>query len=88
MGGMGYGGWAFPVFMGGLGGFGSPTRTVTREVVREVPTEPPKPQPIQCLYCGSSYVPEETHFECPNCGAPAPQEMLVSDGIQQVNATR
>ncbi len=65
-----------PVVIGGLGGFGSPTQTVTREIVREVPTTPPKPQAIQCAYCKSSYIPEETHFVCPNCGAPAHQEML------------
>jgi hypothetical protein len=67
-GGIGYGGFV-PLVVGGFGGLGSPTQTVTREVVREVPVAPPKPQPIQCPYCGSSYVPEENHFVCPNCGA-------------------
>ncbi len=80
-GGTGYGGFV-PIVMGGLGGFGSPTQTVTREVVREVPVAPPKPQPIQCPYCGSSYVPEDTHFTCPNCGAAAPREQLPPDAIQ------
>jgi hypothetical protein len=78
-GGMGYGWWPLPIFFGGLGGFGSPTRTVTREVVREVPTEPPQPQPIQCPYCGTSYIPAETHFECPNCGAETPKDLLPVD---------
>jgi hypothetical protein len=70
-------GWGMgPIFLGGLGGFGAPTQTVTREVVREVPAEPAKPQPIECPYCGSSYVPAETHFECPNCGAATPKELM------------
>ncbi len=69
--GMGYGGFT-PLVIGGLGGLGSPTQTVTREVIREVPAAPPKPQPIKCPYCDSSYLPDETHFVCPNCGAPAP----------------
>ncbi len=73
-GGMGFGGfWFWPMI---FGGFGSPTRTVTREVVREVPTSPPAPQPIQCPFCGSSYVPEKTHFECPSCGAATPKELM------------
>jgi hypothetical protein len=73
----GYGGWPVPLVIGGIGGLGSPTQTVTREVV-QVPAEPPKPKPIQCPYCGSSYVPEDTHFACPNCGAATPQEMLTT----------
>lgn len=80
-GGTGYGGF-IPMVIGGFGGLGSPTQTVTREVVREVPAAPPKPQPIQCPYCGSSYVPEDTHFTCPNCGAATPQEMLPPDRTQ------
>ncbi len=76
IGGMGgYGGFV-PFVVGGVGGLQPPTQTVTREVVREVPVAPPAPQPIQCPYCGSSYVPEDNHFTCPNCGAAAPQEML------------
>ena len=76
----GYGGWNMPLVIGGIGGLGSPTQTVTREVV-QVPTEPPKPKPIQCPYCGSSYVPEDSHFACPNCGAATPQEMLTSSAV-------
>ncbi len=53
------------------------THTVTREVVREVPVEPPEPQPLSCEYCGRPYIPEETQFACPNCGAPAPQELFL-----------
>ena len=79
-GGSGGMGWGLgPIFLGGLGGFGSPPPTVTREVVREVPAEPPKPQPIQCPYCASSYVPSETHFECPHCGAATPKELMPLD---------
>ncbi len=82
-GGMSEGGWMpWPIFWGGLGGFGAPTPTVTREIVREVPAEPPKPQPVRCPYCGSSYVPENSHFECPNCGAVTPNEVLQPDRVQ------
>lgn len=81
-GGIGYGGFPVPMIIGGLGGLGSPTQTVTREIVREVPTEPPKPQSIQCPYCNSSYVPEENHFQCPNCGAATPQELLPPNPAQ------
>ena len=66
-------GLPWPIFLGGLGG---PSQTVTREVIREVPaapSEPPPPQPVQCPYCGSSYLPAENNFTCPNCGAAAPE---------------
>jgi len=76
-GGSSWGGpWPWPIFLGGLGGFGGPRQTITREVIREVPAapvEPPPPQPVQCPYCGSSYLPAEHNFACPNCGAPAPE---------------
>jgi hypothetical protein len=65
--------WPWPIFLGGLGG---PRQTVTREVIREVPgapAEPLPPQPVHCPYCGGSYLPAENNFECPNCGAPAPE---------------
>lgn len=87
-GGIGFGGFPIPIVMGGLGGLGSPTQTVTREVVREVPVEAPKPQPIQCPYCNSSYVPEDNHFTCPNCGAATPQEMLPPDRAQNLSTTK
>ncbi len=73
-GGFGYGGYPIPMVIGGLGGLGGSGQTVTREVVREVPAAPVKPQPIVCDYCGTSYVPEDNHFACPNCGAAAPQQ--------------
>ena len=66
--------WPWPIFLGGLGG---PRQTVTREVIREVPAAPatpPPPQPVQCPYCGSTYLPAENNFACPNCGATAPEE--------------
>jgi DNA-directed RNA polymerase subunit RPC12/RpoP len=63
----------WPIFLGGLG-FPGQTQTVTREVIHEVPTEPPPPQPIQCPYCGSSYVPAQTNYACPNCGATSPED--------------
>ncbi len=73
-GGGGWGGfWPWPIFLGGLG---SPRQTVTREVIREVPatpTQPPPPQPVKCPYCGSSYLPAQTNYACPNCGAASPQ---------------
>ena len=68
--------WPWPIFLGGLGG---PRQTVTREVIREVPAapvEPPPPRPIQCPYCGSSYLPAENNFACPSCGAAAPADTL------------
>lgn len=72
---------------GGSGGFlrgigpiliNSPSmpHTVTREVIREVPVEPTTPQPIRCAYCGRPYVPNESMYACPNCGAPTMQEFV------------
>ncbi len=46
---------------------------MTREVVREVPA---RPQPVNCPYCGHAYVPAETNYACPNCGAATPQDLL------------
>ena len=69
-----------PIFIG----TGAPTRTVTHEVIREVPVEPPAPQPINCPYCGRAYVPAETSFVCPSCGAATPKDLLSPDeGAQQ-----
>ena len=69
--GMGFG-LPWPIFLGGLG-FPAQTQTVTREVIREMPTAPPPPQPVTCPYCGSSYLPAENNFACPNCGAAHPE---------------
>jgi hypothetical protein len=64
--------------------FGTGGSTVTHEVIREVPVEPPAPQPINCPYCGRAYVPAETNFVCPSCGAATPKELLSPDaGAQQ-----
>jgi hypothetical protein len=52
---------------------GGPGHTVTREVVREVPATP---QPVNCPYCGHAYVPAETNYACPNCGAATPQDLV------------
>jgi DNA-directed RNA polymerase subunit RPC12/RpoP len=49
------------------------------EVIHEVPTEPPPPQLIQCPYCGGSYVPAQTNYACPNCGAASPEDTLSRD---------
>jgi hypothetical protein len=69
-----------PIFIG----TGAPTRTVTHEVIRKVPVEPPTPQPINCPYCGRGYVPAETNFVCPSCGAATPKDLLSPDaGAQQ-----
>ena len=72
-----YSGGSMPIFMN----IGGPTQTVTHEVIREVPvpTEPSPPQPITCPFCGRSYVPAETKFACPNCGAATPKELLAPD---------
>ncbi|MGB8646522.1 MAG: hypothetical protein WCF84_14885 [Anaerolineae bacterium] len=52
------------------------TREVTHEVVHEVPVAPPKPVAVKCPACGRAYIPSETKFACPNCGAPASKEMI------------
>jgi hypothetical protein len=56
--------------------FGGGTNTVTREIVHEVPVEPPKPVAVKCENCGRPYIPSETKFACPNCGAPATSAMI------------
>jgi hypothetical protein len=67
-------------FLDGIGTIfvntGSTTHTVTREIVREVPVPPPAPQPIACSHCGRSYLPAENKYACPNCGAPAPPDLV------------
>lgn len=79
-GGSSYSGGSMPIFMN----LGGPAQVVTHEVVKEVPvavpTEPP-PQPITCPFCGRSYVPAETKFACPNCGAATPKELLIPGGL-------
>jgi hypothetical protein len=59
-----------------LGGRGrTHTREVTREVVKEVEV-PVAPRPIDCPYCGRSYVPVEQNYACPACGAATPPELI------------
>lgn len=81
-GGGGIGGGAFPyvgpIFLGGMG----PSRVETREVVHEVPVEPPKPQPINCPYCGRAYVPADNRYACPNCGAATPDDLRAQSEAQ------
>ncbi len=64
-----------PIFIDS-GSSGTVTHEVTHEVVREVPVAPPLPQPVTCPYCGGSYIPANTKFACPNCGAATPVELL------------
>lgn len=83
--GIGSGLWPWPIFLGNWGG---PTRTVvTREVVREVPAAPPPPKAITCPYCGSTYVPAQTKFICPHCGAATPKEATPPDTTQNKSAS-
>lgn len=49
------------------------TRVVEKEVVKEVPVAP---KSIACPFCGKSYVPAETQFACPSCGAATPKELV------------
>ena len=37
--------------------------------VAAAPAEPPRPEPIACKFCQSEFIPEETEFKCPSCGA-------------------
>jgi hypothetical protein len=52
------------------------TEVVTHEVVREVPVAPPAPKPIACPFCGRNYIPAETKYLCPSCGAATPDSLL------------
>jgi hypothetical protein len=72
------GGGIGPIFIGST----APrvvTHEVTHEVIKEVPTAPPPPQPLTCPFCGRPYIPAETKFACPNCGAATPKELLPPD---------
>ena len=68
---------AGPIFVNTGGPGHTVTREVTHEVVREVPAAP---QPVNCPYCGHAYVPAETNYACPNCGAATPQDLLPQGG--------
>ncbi len=77
-----FGGGMGPIFID-TGGPGSVTHEVTHEVVREVPVAPPPPQPITCPFCGRPYIPAETKFVCPSCGAATPKDLLPPDSGAQ-----
>lgn len=44
--------------------------TVINEAATVTPAEPP-PEPILCTFCKAEYIPEQTEFTCPKCGAPS-----------------
>lgn len=46
----------------------------------ETPIEPPPPQPIACKFCKSEFIPEETEFKCPSCGASSSRRESAPNG--------
>jgi|GEM_PF-410796 len=66
-----WGAWSGPIF-----DIHFPTRTVTKTAVHQV-NVPVAPKPITCASCGRSYIPAETNFTCPGCGAAAPRELVL-----------
>ncbi len=56
--------------------------TVTREVIREVPVKPPELQPVKCNYCGRAFIPKETKYACPACGASATPEQIAASEVE------
>lgn len=81
-----------PSSSGGVGDFmgpvfvnlATPTQTV-KETVIEKEVAPQPPPPVTCPFCGRSYVPRETHFACPSCGAATPQDLLQPDDAPEAN---
>ena len=72
--GQGFGGFGFwPIFLGGRGFTG---RNTTPQVTGQDPSEAAPPQPVECPYCSTSYVPAENNYICPNCGAATPEELV------------
>ncbi len=45
--------------------------TVINEAVTVAPAEPLPPESILCTFCKAEYIPEQTEFTCPKCGAPS-----------------
>ena len=45
--------------------------TVINEAAAVAPAEPPPPESILCTFCKAEYIPEQTEFTCPKCGAPS-----------------
>jgi len=67
----GWGSWVGPIF-----DINFPTRTITKTAVHQV-NVPVAPKPITCGSCGRSYIPAETNYTCPGCGATAPRELVL-----------
>ena len=66
-----WGSWSGPIF-----DIHFPTRTVTKTAVHQV-NVPVAPKPITCGSCGRSYIPAETNYTCPSCGAAAPRALVM-----------
>lgn len=59
-------------------GSGSTTHVVTREVIREVPVAAAAALPLTlaCPFCNRSYVPADSNYICPSCGASTPPDLI------------
>jgi hypothetical protein len=80
-----WGAWSGPIF-----DIHFPTRTITKTAVHQV-NVPVAPKPITCASCGRSYIPAETKFTCPGCGAAAPRDLVLQswagdDGSTMISA--
>jgi hypothetical protein len=80
-----WGSWVGPIF-----DINFPTRTVTKTAVHQV-NVPVAPKPITCENCGRSYIPAETNYTCPGCGAAAPRSLVMQsreggDGSAMISA--
>ncbi|RLT03090.1 MAG: hypothetical protein DWI21_16205 [Planctomycetota bacterium] len=45
--------------------------TVINEAAPVAPAEPSPPESTLCTFCKAEYIPEQTEFTCPKCGAPS-----------------
>lgn len=45
--------------------------TVINEAATVAYAEPPPPESTLCTFCKAEYIPEQTDFTCPKCGAPS-----------------
>ncbi|MBI3737551.1 MAG: hypothetical protein HY258_00705 [Chloroflexi bacterium] len=70
------------IFVGGAGQTRVETREVTKEVVKEVPKEP---MPITCPFCSTSYVPANTNYICPHCGAATPKNLIEESQLPETD---
>lgn len=75
-----WGSWSGPIF-----DLHFPTRTVTKTAVHQV-NVPVAPKPITCASCSRSFIPAETNFTCPGCGAAAPHERVLESRMGDVGA--